>query len=150
MVPGKRTIMLMALHMSGILHKVLDGLESKLCRLEASISQAMGRMGQYLQPNQSDSTKIRRQGEGPTSLASLVWMLIFFPLSGSSLKPTSLEVVPSPHGFTEHKGYYHMNLRANKVCSSIENNPRAPPPPKRDRNQKTEQNRALQKSSPPG
>lgn len=90
MVPGKRTIIRMTLHTSGILHKVLDGLESKLCRLEASISQAMGRMGQYLQPNQSDSAKIRRQGEGPTSLASLMWMLIFCPLSGNFFSPTSL------------------------------------------------------------
>ena len=134
----------------GVLHRVLGASESRLLQPQSAISQTWGRETQCLGPNLIDSDKMRRYGEGPTSLASLVWMLIFFPLSGSSLKPTSLEVVPSPHGFTEHKGYYHMNLRANKVCSSIENNPRAPPPPKRDRNQKTEQNRALQKSSPPG
>lgn len=41
------------------------------CSLNTSISQAVGREGQCLQPNQSGSDKQRSQGEGPTSLARL-------------------------------------------------------------------------------
>lgn len=41
------------------------------CSLNTSISQAVGRKGQCLQPNQSGSDKQRSQGEAPTSLARL-------------------------------------------------------------------------------
>ena len=60
------------------------------CSPKTSINQSAGRETQCLGPDLIDSDKMRRHGEGPTSLASLVWMLIFFPLSGSSFQPNSL------------------------------------------------------------